>query len=199
NVQKARVTPKARRLAAERGIDIGTLTGSGADGMVVAEDVPAGTDPHVRERRRMTPVQRAGARRTTESWRSAPHFVQFIDVDVTDLAAARDGITWTAFFVAALAHSLAEHPHLNATVDGDDVVLFEDINIGVAVDTPGGLLVPVIAHADQRSPEDLAEAIARIGETGHGDTQPSTATVSNLGAFGVTAGTPVLNPPEAVL
>jgi pyruvate dehydrogenase E2 component (dihydrolipoamide acetyltransferase) len=216
NAQRQRVSPKARRLAKERGVDPVTLAGSGPGGMVEAADIlaAAGDDTlwqgrRVRERRRLTTVQRAGARRTAESWRTAPHFVQIVDVDVTSLAALRQtwkakggglaAVTWTALFVSALARTLAKHPHLNAAVDGDELVLFDDVNLGVAVDTPDGLVVPVVANADRRPLADLAQAIAKAAETGDGDPEPGTATVSNLGASGIRAGTAVLNPPEAVM
>jgi pyruvate/2-oxoglutarate dehydrogenase complex dihydrolipoamide acyltransferase (E2) component len=214
-------SPKARRRASELGVDLAGVTGTGPDGMVVEEDVEAaaggGTGEAaarwrgrpVRERRPLTAVQRVSARRTTQAWTTAPHFVQMVDADVTDLAALRRqwktkggplaGVTWTAVLVAALARALADHPHLNAAVDGDHLVIFDAVNIAVAVDTADGLLVPVLADADRRPLPDLAEALTRASATGRGDDAASTATVSNLGSFGIRAGTPVLNTPEAVL
>jgi pyruvate/2-oxoglutarate dehydrogenase complex dihydrolipoamide acyltransferase (E2) component len=206
-------SPKAKRLAAERGVPLGA-DGSGPDGLVVARDVPEAGEAglwhgrRVRERTRLSPVRRASARATADAWRSAPHFVQLVDADVTRLAGLRERwrdsggplskVTWTVLGVAALARALARHPQLNAAVDGDDLVLFDDVNIGVAVETDAGLVVPTIADADRRTLPDLAAAVAAAG-SGTGDGVAGTATVSNLGRWGVRAGTPVLNGPESVL
>jgi pyruvate/2-oxoglutarate dehydrogenase complex dihydrolipoamide acyltransferase (E2) component len=125
-----------------------------------------------------------------------------IDVDVTNLAARRKtwrGVTWTALFVAALARALAKHEELNAAVDGDDLVLFDTVNIGVAIDTDRGLLVPVVADADTRPLKELAAAVRRATDDHAGDPVGASATVSNLGNYGIRAGTPVLHSPEPVL
>jgi pyruvate dehydrogenase E2 component (dihydrolipoamide acetyltransferase) len=221
-----RASPRARRLAQERGLDLARIPGSGPEGLVTEADVErasAGTEEpgdlfagrRVAERRRLEPLRRASARRTTEAWTRVPHIVQMIDVELVRLEALRGewkraggpqaGITLNDAIVKAAASALAEHPELNAAVDGDELVRFAEVNAGIAVDTPRGLVVPVVARAD-RLPllelslerRRLAEK-ARAGGLAPADLGTSTFTVSNLGGFGIRAGTPVLNPPEAVL
>ena len=204
--EKVLASPKARALAKERGIDLAKIKGTGKDGLVVAGDLQVAGDTawqgrRVRERRSLERERQRVAQATTEAWRT-PHFVQFVDVDLTRLAARRPQwkhVTWTTLFVAALARALATTPELNAAVDGDDLVLFDGVNIGVAVETDRGLLVPVIADADTRPLKNLAAAVKRANETHSGDPVGASATVSNLGAYGIRAGTPVLNSPEPVL
>jgi pyruvate dehydrogenase E2 component (dihydrolipoamide acetyltransferase) len=206
-VSRVRASPKARRLAKERGVDLATTTGSGDDGLVVAADLEAAPQSEwhgraVRERRALDPVRARVASATTVAWQTTPHFVQMIDVDLTDLARRRakwKDVTWTTLFVAALARALAQTPAMNAAVDGDDLVLFADVNIGVAVDSDRGLLVPVIASADKKPLRDLSESVKRATLEHAGDPVGASATVSNLGNYGIRAGTPVLHSPEPVL
>jgi pyruvate dehydrogenase E2 component (dihydrolipoamide acetyltransferase) len=214
-------SPKARRLAAERGVELAGLVPSGPDGLIVAADVPAdgpgpaataapvGVGRIVRDRATLSAARRATARRLTASWTSAPHFVQLVDVEVTRLASLRAGwrarggplaaVSWTDLVVAATARALAEHPDVNAVIEGDELVRFADVHVGVAVERPHGLVVPVIADADRRPLPELAERIRALAAGSAGDDVPGSITVSNLGAYGIRAGTPVLNPPEASL
>jgi pyruvate dehydrogenase E2 component (dihydrolipoamide acetyltransferase) len=231
--RRVRASPKARRLAEERGIDLAAVAGSGPDGLVTEADVeraagagratePAGEPATaqwsgrlVRERRRLVPIRRTTARRMVEAWTGAPHIVQMIDVDMEEVRRLRGrwkaargeaaAIGYNDFIVKAAALALAEHPEINAAVDGDDLVVFAEVNAGIAVDTARGLLVPVVRGADRQSLLGIAQAARRLAEKARGggldpgDSGTGTFTVSNLGGFGIRAGTPVLNPPEAVL
>lgn len=227
---RVRASPKARRLADARGLDLAAIAGSGPEGLVTAEDVeraaaaPAGPQPGgeerwqgrlVRERRPLTPLERVSARRTQEAWTSAPHFVQMLDVDMLRARELREawkreagplaGVTLGDLCVAATARALAEHPALNAAVDSGERVLFAEVNVGVAVDTPRGLMVPVIQRADALPLAELSARARALADAAReerlspADLDAGSATVSNLGAFGIRAGTPVLNPPEALL
>jgi pyruvate/2-oxoglutarate dehydrogenase complex dihydrolipoamide acyltransferase (E2) component len=213
---RTRASPKARKLAAERGIDLGSVSGSGPDGLVTTDDVErvaSGTPAApsrwqgrgVRTRRPLSALERSAARRLSESWSRAPHFVQMVDADLTASAPQRGSASWTDLAVAALARALADQPELNAAVDGDELVVFDSVNVGIAVDTPRGLVVPVVRGADRLSLDEITRASralierARAGRLEPDDLQAGTATVSNLGAWGIRAGTPVLNPPESVL
>ena len=223
---RVRASPRARRLALERGLDLARVAGSGPEGLVTEADVeralqePASAPElfagrRIAERRRLEPLRRTSARRTTEAWTHVPHIVQMIDVEVTQLEAlrrewkraggARAGITLNDAIVKAAATVLAEQPELNAAVDGDELLRFAEVNAGIAVDTPRGLVVPVVPQADRLTLLELSLERRRLAEKARaGGLSPaelgtSTFTVSNLGAFGIRAGTPVLNSPEAVL
>ncbi|MCB1747900.1 MAG: 2-oxo acid dehydrogenase subunit E2, partial [Gammaproteobacteria bacterium] len=203
------------------------------DGLVTAEDVaaaiaaraagdaaptPAAEYWHgraVRERVALSPLERATARHTHEAWLNAPHFVQMVDADMGAVKRVRarwkqDGdpraqVTIGDFCVAATARALAEHPYLNAAVDGDTRICFEGVDIGIAIDTPRGLVVPILRDAGKLALLDIATrtrelaAAARDGTLSPADVEGGSATVSNLGAFGIRAGTPVLNSPQPVL
>ncbi len=224
---RAKASPRARRLAAERGVDLGTLQGSGPGGLIIEADIErAATEGAataapdqwqgraVRERRRLGPLQRATARRMQDAW-VVPHIVQMIDADVTRIQELRAewrrtgadlaAVTFNDVVVKAAALAVAEHPQLNAALDGDELVLFADVNVGIAVDTPRGLLVAVIRGVDRRPLADIAADAKRLADKARStgleaaDLQGGSFSVSNLGPYGIRAGTPVLNAPEAML
>lgn len=216
----APISPRARKLADERGVSLDGIAGSGPGGLITERDVPAvpaatsvapptpasSTDRPIRARRTLAAVRRSGARRLTESWTSAPHFVQMFDVDMSALQARRTPtVGYNELVVAALATALAEYPALNAAYDDGAIVEWADVNVGLAVEGPDGLVVPVAKNADQLSLDELAAQLrnlggrARTGALRGDDLKHGSATVSNLGAWGVKAGTAVLNLSEAVL
>ena len=214
-------SPKAKRLAAEHGIDLAALTPASADGVISAADVeramPSARSASVptrteRERRALTGIRKAAARRVQAAWQTIPHIVQMIDVDAGGLQAVRERLradlselTLNDLILSAAARVLAGLPDLNATVENEELVLYDGVDIGLAVDSPRGLLVPVIRGADGlsitqlvRERQRLVEA-ARAGQLQAADMGQAGLTVSNLGMFGIRAGTPVINPGEPLL
>jgi pyruvate/2-oxoglutarate dehydrogenase complex dihydrolipoamide acyltransferase (E2) component len=214
-VTRVAVSPRARRLADELGIDVARVTGTGPDGLVTERDVAGSATPatdtwrgrRVRARHRLESLRARTARHLSESWSTTPQFVQMVDVEMTRAIELHDavGVTFTEILVAAVARSLAEHPHLNAAYDDGEVVEFEDINIAIAVETARGLDVPVVEHADRLDLAALSSACrravdrARAGTAVAGERVGASATVSNLGGHGVIAGVPVINGPESLL
>ncbi len=222
-------SPKAKRLAAERGIDLSALTPSSADGVISAADVEraaenavaarrSATSAHIasrrteRERRALTGIRKAAARRVQAAWQTIPHIVQMIDVDAGALQAVRgrlradiSELTLNDLILSAAARVLAGLSDLNGTVENEELVLYDGVDIGFAVDSPRGLLVPVIRGADGlsitqlvRERQRLVEA-ARAGQLQSADMGQASLTVSNLGMFGIRAGTPVINLGEPIL
>lgn len=215
-VTRPQASPKARRLAQERGIDLAALSGSGPSGAIVTEDLQEVPSGEGRERSATIPtsaVWRVMAERTTQSWTSVPHFFLFRELNATALIAARDQgrsrvgaeVTYTDLLVQLVAKALREHPRLNARWDGTQVVLNPEINVSIAVAVESGLLVPVIRRADQLSLAAIvarrSEIVARAkqGTLRLDDVQGGTFTISNLGMYGVDAFTAVLNPPQAAI
>lgn len=207
-------SPKARRLAAERGIDLATVRASSEDGVVSVEDVErAGTGLRtVRERRKLSGIRRTMARRTQEAWQTIPHIVQMVDVDATGLLAERDRLkarnveaTLNDILLHLVAGVMTAHPELNAFIDGDSLVLRDRVDVGFAVSTPAGLLVPVIRGASSLAIDRMAEETRRLVQAAEGgglkpdEMGQASLTVSNLGMYGIRTGTPVINLGEAVL
>ncbi|HZV50969.1 MAG TPA: dihydrolipoamide acetyltransferase family protein, partial [Candidatus Dormibacteraeota bacterium] len=208
-------SPKARRLAAERGIDLSGLRGSGPEGAVLAADLPSPGAPVEAGREvptapaAMGRVWRLMAERTTASWTSAPHFFLVREVDAGRLiewraSLRRQGLeaTHTDLLVLAVAAALRRHPAMNAVWDGAPVPRAE-INLAVAVETDEGLVAPVIHRADRLSPAGVVEARralverARAGRLRPADLEGGTFTLSNLGMYGVDAFSAILNGGQA--
>ena len=227
--KKVLASPKAKQLAAEHGVDLATITPSGADGVISAGEVeriiaektmltpvaPAETLPPgkgVREQRPLVGIRKTAARRVQEAWQTIPHIVQMVEVDATTLRALRSSLrteipslTVNDLLLHAAAQVLVSLPNLNGAVAGETLTLYDSVDIGFAVDTPRGLMVPVIRRAETLSVAQLAAdsqrliEAARAGRLGPENMGNASLTVSNLGMFGIHFGTPVINLGESIL
>ena len=164
-----------------------------------------------------TPMRRAIADHMLRSKQSAAHAWLAVEVDVTGLVAARAAhkgafrarestdLTYLAFVARAVCQALPDHPRLNATWAGDQLIQRRDVNLGIAVNLPDGLIVPVIRHADRLAITALAHAIAGLAERARAgklkleEVQGSTFTLDNTGAFGSLYSGPIINSPEVAI
>ena len=219
----AAASPKARRLAAERGVDVSALRGSGPGGAVLAVDVPAAraaAAPAMPSAPRVSApgagvstVWRIMAERMTTSWTTAPHFYLVREVNVSRLVSWLDKarkqtgahITYTDLLVKLVAAALSQHPRVNVSWRDGSIVQAAEINIGLAVAIDDGLVVPVIHRADTLRLAELAarreEVVGRAqaGKLRPADIQGGTFTISNLGMYGVDAFNAIVNPPQAAI
>ncbi len=213
-VERLKASPIARRLAAEKGIDLAALSGSGPGGRIVEADVLAAASPAPRETawkiRERIPL--AGTRKTiAERLRRTVDTVVSLtltrEVRVDALVEMRKNlaVSWDALLVNLFAESLRERPELNAVIENGEILLLDEVHVGFAVSLPGGLVVPVVRNADSRPLSEIAADIrelaerARAGSLRPQDVLGGTSTVTNLGAHGVDAFTPVLNPPQSAI
>ena len=224
-------SPPVRLLARELGMDLRTVVPTGPGGVITRADVqhaaapvaPAPADPHRSgvdpSRQRRVPikgVRKATAAAMVSSAFTAPQVTVFQSVDVTELMALRQRLrsrpefadvklTPLAFAARAVCLALRRAPDLNAHWDeaAQEIVFSDYVNLGIAADTPRGLVVPHIRDADALDLHGLALALAELVETARaGRTSPAamtggTFTITNIGVFGIDAGTPILNPGEA--
>jgi pyruvate dehydrogenase E2 component (dihydrolipoamide acetyltransferase) len=216
-------TPVAKRLASELGVDWKELAGSGPGGRVVKEDVlrssqPA-TQPSGPKTIPLSGIRGVIARRMSESAFTAPHVTLFTEADATALVEARKQlnaelvyagsqgeevkISYDSLLVAITARALREHPFLNACLVEEEIHLYDDVHIALAVDTEHGLLVPVIHHADrldlvsiQRTSDELIQR-ALAGKSLPDDLAGGTFTLTNLGMYEIDGFTPIINQPQA--
>lgn len=214
-------SPKARRLAAERGLDLSVFKGSGPGGAVVAVDVltaaapvnGALSAPAARQELATGKAWSVMAERLSASWTSVPHFYLVRDVDAGRLKAWRESvqsrsdekITITDLLVKITAAALREHPRANASWDSGRIMLNPDVNVGLAVATDESLIVPVIHNTDRLRVREIAaqrKALverANSGKLRPDDLQGGTFTISNLGMYGVDAFNAIVNPPQAAI
>lgn len=207
--------PVVRRLAREHGIDLSSVRGTGPGGRITRDDVMAAVEgapqedapaPAAGERVRLSMLRRTIAANMTASWLEIPHVTVFHDIDATRLLAARQAlaarhgrsIPMEALVVRALVPVLDEFRAFNATLEGDELVLHPSLDVGIAVDTDEGLLVPVVREAENLGVMELAATIADLGvrgkarSLGPGDLTGATFTLSNIGALGGARGTPII-------
>jgi len=221
-------SPKARRLAAENGVDLVAIPGSGPNGAVLAADVEAweprpapaltaaqGEEAAQTETTEITTSRawQVMAQRLSESWSSVPHFYLVRDVDASALQAWRGQaqaradvkITVSDLLVKVTAVALARHPRLNASWINGRIVANPSINIGLAVAVEDGLLVPVLHAAETLGLREIAARRADLvgrsqaGKLALDDLSGGTFTISNLGMFGVDAFNAIVNPPQAAI
>jgi pyruvate dehydrogenase E2 component (dihydrolipoamide acetyltransferase) len=218
---RVKASPLARRIARERGIDLAALRGTGPEGRIVAEDVeraeaaptaaPAPVVTGEVERRDLSSTRKTIARRLTEAWQ-IPVFQLQSSADMTRVnalvARLRDSgtkATVTDVLTKVCAAALLRHREVNAQWTDDAILLFPTANVGLAVATPQGLIVPVIRSAERLGLAEIAAARsdlvtrARDGKLQRADLEEGTFTISNLGMYRVERFTAVLNPPQAAI
>ncbi len=234
-VGRARAKPLVRKLARDLGIDLGSVTPSGQHGEVTRADVmrasggeatpaaiSAAPSPggHAGERISVRGVQRAMADAMVQSAFTAPHVTEWVDVDMARAmevlsklrehpSSANLRISPMILVAAGLVRAAVEQPIINSTwvdtPEGAHVVLHRDVNLGIAADTPRGLLVPSIKAASALGIVDLARAVqllietARAGRATPADLTGGTITLTNIGVFGIDGGTPILNPGQTAI
>jgi 2-oxoisovalerate dehydrogenase E2 component (dihydrolipoyl transacylase) len=237
-------SPLVRRRAAELGIDLAAIAGSGPGGMVTQADLERSAAPPdaatpdaatpdaatpdaatldtatpsaiaAGTRRALTGVDRVSAERLTRSHHEVPAAAAWLTADATRLMAIRSeleessGIRVTPFalILCLCVRALRTFPRLNAHFDtqSNEIIAFDPIHLGVAVQTDRGLVVAVIRDAQRRSVQEMSSHLTRLataardGSIDLADLRGSTFTVSNFGAFGVDGGTAIINPPEAAI
>ena len=210
----AAASPLVRRLAAELGVDLSTVQGTGPGGIVTRADLDKVSAQGIAVREKLTGVHRVAAERLTRSYRDKPVATAWLTADATRVMELRDrlssGSTRVTPFAVVLrlcVAALRDFPRLNSHFDTDanEVLLFAPVHLGVAVQTDRGLVVPVIRDAQDRSVVDIAAELERLagaardGSIDASELSGSTFTVTNFGAFGVHGGTAIINPPEAAI
>ena len=226
-----RASPLAKKIAREHEVDLQALRGTGPGGRIVEKDVraaiggagaepvprpvPSESRPAARGRVELSRIRRTTAKRMGEAKREVPHFYASAEIVMDEAVRLKEGlaaqggdfagITFTHLVVKAVALALVRVPELNASYDGDAMVLHDAVNVGMATAVDDGLVVPVLHHCDReplaaiiRQAHGLVER-ARAGRFGGDDLSGGTFTVSNLGMFPVSDFAAVINPPQAAI
>ena len=219
----ARISPKARRLAKESGVNLATVRGSGAGGEILASDVQAAASASATVEQKSGSIEvpssvgRITAERTTESWTTIPHFFVSREIEATALNEYRERIadevershqfraTHTDLLVALAARVLLKHPRLNASWSTEGIRLHDHVNMGVAIAVNDGVVAAVIPNAHLASlaeiavqRRELAER-ARAGKLRPADIAGATFTISNLGMYQVDQFSAIITLPQAAI
>jgi len=218
----ARISPKARRLAREHGVDVATLRGSGPGGEILAEDIMKAASPTSPPSvapsgppEAVSSIGRIMAERTTQSWTTVPHFFVTREVDATALNATRARwipiiekshgvkVTHTDFIVAAVARALHLHPRMNGSWANDKITVNSHVNVALAMAVENAVVTAVIKDTDRIGLGDIATQRKELAERARAnrlqpaDITGATFTISNLGMFNVDAFTAIIVPPQA--
>jgi 2-oxoisovalerate dehydrogenase E2 component (dihydrolipoyl transacylase) len=228
---KPLASPAVRRRAQDAGIDLRQVHGTGPAGRITHEDLdahiaggPPATAPAAPARKtateeiKVTGLRRRIAEKMKLSTSSIPHITYVEEVDVTDLEDLRETmnkgrkpdqpkLTILPFLMRAMVKAISDHPGVNATFDDEAGVItrYDAVHIGIATQTPAGLTVPVVRHAEARSIWDCAVEVARLAEAARTGTAQrdeligSSITITSLGAMGGIVSTPVINHPEVAI
>lgn len=223
-----KATPIAKKIAKEQGIDLALVTGTGPGGRIVEKDVLDFIERQKAERAKpaveaaqlkriaLSDVRQVIAERMSTSWQNSPMVTLNADVDCTLLKKLREdlkssfkekglNLSYNYILMKACAVALKEQPMLNSYLEDNEVVLYDEINIGLAVATEEALLVPVVKDVAGKNLYEIAsdgDALiekARKGELAIDDVTGGTFTVTNLGMFGVRDFTPIINPPQCAI
>lgn len=217
-----KASPLARKLTKEHGLDLREIKGTGPGGRITESDVRRHLEAkaalivegrRVKEVIQVSGLRRIVAERMVRSASTAPRITLFMEVDASGIKAFRERlkvfenlqVSYTDILVKAVAKALAEHPVMNSTFDGDSIKIFEDINIGIAVATEMGLVVPVIHNADKLPLSEISKKArvliekARENRLERVDVSNGTFTITNLGMYEVDMFTPLINPPECAI
>jgi pyruvate dehydrogenase E2 component (dihydrolipoamide acetyltransferase) len=215
------VTPVARRMAQQHGIDLSQVAGTGPRGRILSEDVERAIAAQAQPTAQPTAqpaqvvpirgIRQTIATRMLQSLQTMAQVTLTTEVDVTDAMKLREGLArhWKDgglsplhLVIKASAQALKEHPRMNAMQRENEVALVQEINVGVAVSLPEGLIVPTIRRADEKhlaqiasESRDLANK-AREGKASYEEVTGGTFTITNLGAYGIDAFTPIINTPQ---
>jgi pyruvate dehydrogenase E2 component (dihydrolipoamide acetyltransferase) len=208
-------SPKVRQYAKKEGIDLSFIKGSGPNGVILMEDVLVNQSSTETEENDIPTSKgwRLMADRLTESWSSAPHFNLVRHLDVSNLVTNKkqvqeknsNRLTYTDLLIKLVSIALKEHPRINASWIDNKIVKNSEINVGLAVDFDGGLIVPVIHKTDELSLGEITnrrkDLITRTqaGKLRSGDLDRGTFTISNLGMFDVDSFNAIINPPQAAI
>ncbi|WP_423751599.1 dihydrolipoamide acetyltransferase family protein [Salinirarus marinus] len=218
-------TPRARRRAEELGVDLSSVDGTGPQGAVTESDVETaaesdgeggetgGASRTLVEERPFSGMRRTIAERLGESYRNAVHVTEHRTADAEELLAATDAaeealgvdVSLPDVLLVALSAALSEHPAFNATFEDDTHRLYEEHNVGVAVDIEAGLIAPVLPDVGSKSLAGVASERRELtrraldGDYTTADLRGGTFTVTNLGVLGVESFDPVINPPQVAI
>ena len=208
-------TPTAEKKAAAQGIDLNSVEGTGAGGRVQSSDVDSynvqdtGADQEIE----FTGLRKVISKRMTQSFQEVPQVTTTVKVDMTEIKglreeikqASEEHISYTDILVLVASRMLKKYPKINSHISQNSMVVKSNINIGIAVDVPDGLVVPVIKNAGRKGLEEIAKERkvlvekAREGRLNNDDLSGGTFTITNLGGFETEIFTPIINQPEAAI
>lgn len=216
-------SPLARRIAEEKGVSLEHIIGTGPGGSITKEDIlraveerEMGRPLQVSKRVLLKGIRKVIAERMTLSWHTAPRVTQVMEADVTEVVRFREQnrsnweskgvrVSLNDILIKVVSQALTEIPEINSSLKGDEVEVYGNVNMGIAVATDRGLIVPVLRNTHKKSLLEIAQESSVLiqktqeGKIGPDDLKFGTFTITNLGTYGIDLFTPIINQPESAI
>ncbi|MEW9050587.1 MAG: dihydrolipoamide acetyltransferase family protein [Neobacillus sp.] len=208
-----KVAPRARQLAKQLGVDLSSIIGTGKDGLITEKDVSnaesiSAAPIKIKETISLNNVKKSMSENMLNSWRNIPQFTQIVSVNMDQVLKAKrevDGASINDLIVKTVANVVRDYSIVNSRLEDNKIVVYEDINISVAVNSEQGLVVPVVKNAAKKSVSEISNEIRALSRKAQNnqltldDYAHGTITVSNLGSLGIETGTPIINIPQSTI
>jgi pyruvate dehydrogenase E2 component (dihydrolipoamide acetyltransferase) len=208
-----KVAPRARQLAKQLGVDLSSIIGTGKDGLITEKDVSnaesiSAPPIKIKETISLNNVKKSMSENMLNSWRNIPQFTQIVSVNMDQVLKAKrevDGASINDLIVKTVANVVRDYSIVNSRLEDNKIVVYEDINISVAVNSEQGLVVPVVKNAAKKSVSEISNEIRALSRKAQNnqltldDYAHGTITVSNLGSLGIETGTPIINIPQSTI
>ncbi len=215
--EEIKISDEARILAEQYEVDLTKIKGTGPQGEITVQDVEKYIKEHffpkVKEKKPLRGIRKVIATRLSKSYREAVHVTINMEVLMDKLIETRKKLaeklgvkpSYTVLLAKCVAKALRDHIELNATLENNEIIIYDTININIAVDTPFGLITPVLRRVDEKSLEELLKEYndiierTRRGLLKEKDVIGGTFSITNLGMLGVDSFTPIINPPQVAI
>ncbi len=220
--REIKASPLARRIAEEKEVSLEGIIGTGPGGSITKEDVLRAVEEReigplqVSKRIPLKGIKKVVAERMALSWHAAPRVTQVMEVDMTEVVRFREErrsdweskgvrVSLNDILIKAVSQALMEMPEINSSLKGDEIEIYGNANMGIAVATDRGLIVPVLRNAHKKSLLEIAQESSGLiqrtqeGKIGPDDLKFGTFTITNLGTYGIDLFTPIINQPESAI
>jgi len=213
--QRGSISPRARKLAKDLGVSVEEIVGTGKDGLITENDIRhaaatsnSGSSIGIKEKIALNHVKRTMSENMLNSWNSVPQFTQMVSVNMENAIKVKKeigNISLNDVIIKTIGNAVQKQPIVNSRLENNEIIVFDEVNVSVAVNSQHGLVVPVVKNVQEKSVSDITKEVKELAKKAEenrlsvDDFADGTITVSNLGALGIEAGTPIINAPQSTI
>jgi len=213
--QRGSISPRARKLAKDLGVSVEEIVGTGKDGLITENDIRhaaatsnSGSSIGIKEKIALNHVKRTMSENMLNSWNSVPQFTQMVSVNMENALKVKKeigNISLNDVIIKTIGNAVQKQPIVNSRLENNEIIVFDEVNVSVAVNSQHGLVVPVVKNVQEKSVSDITKEVKELAKKAEenrlsvDDFADGTITVSNLGALGIEAGTPIINAPQSTI
>lgn len=212
NKEIGQISPRARKLAKELGVDFTNIAGTGKNGTITEDDIrnfsSANHAISIKEKIALNHVKRSMSENMLNSWRSIPQFTQMVTVNMENVLNVKKQLSHVSIndmIIKAVGNAIKTQSIVNSRLEDNEIIVYDEINVSVAVNSKNGLVVPVVKNVEKKSISEISEEVKQLAlkaennQLTSDDYSNGTITVSNLGSLGIETGTPIINAPQSTI